>query len=194
MVYKNQLRHGLARKTHSVQSRFKPYRAASTFFTEGIIMRNVSYLNVGQHVNIVEPLYVDLKRKRNLAPHPPKDPIVATLHALETIEDIVAKGYLTHPNTLTQDEILAYALALLQLRECAGVARMERLIKACDALAVTVSSLIDDLASASHAKCEALARFVAHARDMILMSTSEPVECVMLSLPRRTMRINKVEQ
>ncbi len=157
-------------------------------------MRNVNYLNVGQHPDIAVPLYIDPKRKRNLAPRPPKDPIVATLHALDTIEDIVAKGCLNHPDTLTQDEILAYALALLRLRECAGVARMERLIKACDALAVTVSCLIDDLPSASHAKCEALTRFVTHARDMIQLSSSEPVECVMLSLPRQTMRMNKVTQ
>jgi hypothetical protein len=116
---------------------------------------------------MAELFSVGAKRKRILAPHPPVDSVTAIMHALEEIGDIISKGCFTHPDNLTQDVILAYALALLSVRECAGIAGKERLMNACDALAVTVSRLIEDRASASHAKCEALTQFVAHARAMI---------------------------
>lgn len=141
-------------------------------------MRNSHYLNMGQHAYIAMPFYIDSNRQQNLPPHPPRNSVATSLDALKKIEVIVADGCLNHPDTLTQDDILAYALALLQLRECAGVARMERLMNACDALAVTVSTLIDDRANASPTKCEAMSRFVVHARDMILMSENERAECV----------------
>lgn len=136
-------------------------------------MRNVNYLNIGQHANMAGRSHVNAKRKRIVSSHPSRDAIKATLHALKEIDDIVSVGCFTHPDNLSQDEILAYALALLRVRECAGMAGKDRLMKACDALAVSVSALIDDPASASQAKCEALTRFVVHARDMILMSESE---------------------
>lgn len=141
-------------------------------------MRNAYNLNMGQHAYTAMPFQIDSTRQQNLTFHPPRNSIATTLDALKKIEVIVSDGCLNHPDTLTEDDILAYALALLQLRECAGAARMERLMNACDALAVTVSTLIDDRANASPAKCEALARFVVHARDMILMSENEPAECV----------------
>lgn len=157
-------------------------------------MHNANNLNIGQHNNMAGRLHVDAKRKRMLAPHPPTDSIAATMHALEEVADIVANGVFTHPDNLTQDGILAYALALLRVRECAGMARMERLMNACDALAVTVSSLIDNRASASPAKCEALTRFVVHAREMIRISASESAEFDMLPLPTKPMRIHAVAQ
>lgn len=141
-------------------------------------MRNAHYLNMGQHAYTAMPFHIDSKRQQNLPPHPPRNSIATTLGALNKIEVIVSDGCLNNPETLTEDDIFAYALALLQLRECAGIAQMERLMNACDALAVTVSTLIDDRANASPAKCEALTRFVVHARDMILMSENEPAECV----------------
>ena len=141
-------------------------------------MRNAHSLNIGQHTNIAMPFYIDSKRQQKLPPHSSRNSVTSTLDALKKIEVIVSDGCLNHPDTLTQDDILAYALALLQLRVCAGIARMERLMNACDALAVTVSTLIDDRANASPTKCEALSRFVVHARDMILMSENESAECV----------------
>ncbi|NDP48082.1 MAG: hypothetical protein GZ085_06735 [Sulfuriferula multivorans] len=141
-------------------------------------MRNAHYLNMGQHAYIAMPFYNDSKRQQSLPLRPPRNAVASTLDALKKIEVIVSDGCLNHPETLTQDDILAYALALLQLRECAGIAQMERLMNACDALAVTVSTLIDDRANASPKKCEALSRFVVHARDMILMSENESAECV----------------
>lgn len=140
-------------------------------------MRNVHSLNMGQHAYTAMPFYIDTKRQLNMPPYPPRNSIATTLDALKKIEVIVSSGCLNQPDALTEDDILAYALALLQLRECAGIAQMERLMNACDALAVTVSTLIDDRANANQAKCEALARFVVHARDMVLMVENEPAEC-----------------
>lgn len=150
-------------------------------------MRNVKYLNTPQRVDMDGPLNAGAKRKRVLAPYLPMDSVTAVMHALEEISDIVSAGCFTHPDNLTQDGITAYALALIRMRECAGMAGMERLMNACDALAVTVSRLIEDRACASHAKCEALTQFVAHARAMILTSASKTAEFVMPSLPTKTM-------
>ena len=141
-------------------------------------MQSGHYLNMEQHASAAMPFDIDSKYQQNLPPQPPRDAIASTLEALNKIEVIVADGCLNRPDTLTQDDILAYALALLHLRECADDARMERLINACDALAVTVSKLIDDRSNANPTKCEALSRFVVHARDMILMSENERAECV----------------
>lgn len=65
---------------------------------------------------------------------------------------------------------MAYALALMRLRECAGAAGFERLTNACDALAVTVAGLIEDRHCARRDTCETLTRFVSHAQAMIEMS------------------------
>lgn len=153
-------------------------------------MRSLSYLNVDKYPVMAVSAYGDAKRKHVLAAHPSTNPITATLHALERLEDITSNGCLSHPDKLSQDKIQAYALALLQLRVCAGMARMDRLTKACDALAVTVSSLMDDLTCASPAKCEALRRFVTHARDMSRMPASEPTACDVPPLATPAMRIN----
>lgn len=131
-------------------------------------MHNAKHLNAGQHVDMAGLLNVGPKRKTLKAPHPPMNAVAAAKRALEEIGDIVAEGCFAHPDKLTQERIMAYALALIRVRECAGMAGMERLMNACDALAVTVSRLLEDRTSASHAKCEALTRFVAHARSMIL--------------------------
>jgi DNA-binding Xre family transcriptional regulator len=91
----------------------------------------------------------------------------AVLDALGGLENVVAKYCVKSPDALTADGITSYALALLNLRESAGAARFDRLIKACDALAVTVSRLIEDKSCANLDSCEALARFTKHAREMI---------------------------
>ncbi len=145
-------------------------------------MRNVNYLNTRQRVDTARALHVGAKQQPPLTPHLHEAPVTAVMHALEKISDIVSDGCFYDPNNLTQDEILAYALALIRVRECAGMAAMDRLMNACDALAVTVSRLIEDRASASHAKCEALTQFVTHAREMILASANPTA--VFSSLPR----------
>jgi len=73
----------------------------------------------------------------------------------------------------------------MHLRECASAARLERLTDACDALAVTVSRLIEDQSCATRDKCEALTRFVAHAQAMLLMASAQPTSC---STPRMIRR------
>jgi hypothetical protein len=100
----------------------------------------------------------------------PEDWVAAVMDALNDMGNIVSHQCFTHPDTLTQDRITAYALALMRLRECASAAGFERLRNACDALAVTVSRLIDDRSCACREKCEALTRFVVHAQAMIQMS------------------------
>lgn len=139
-------------------------------------MRNVNHLNAGQRVDMTALIHGNVhgsaKRRRMLTSHPLADSVASAMDALAKIEDIVADGCFNHPDELTQDKILTYALALLRVRECAGMAGMERLMNACDALAVTVSRLIDDRTSACHAKCAALTQFVTHAREMILASTN----------------------
>jgi len=89
---------------------------------------------------------------------------------LNAIGNIVSSQCFTQPDTLTQDRITAYALAPMWLRERASAAAFERLMNACDALAVTVSRLIEDRSCACREKCEALTRFVAHAQAMIEMA------------------------
>lgn len=149
-------------------------------------MRNINHLNAGQRVDMTALIHGNAldnsKRKRTVTTYPLADSVALTMDALAKIEDIVAEGCFNHPDKLTQDKILAYALALLRLRECAGMASMERLMNACDALAVTVSRLMDDRTSACDAKCAALKQFVTHAREMVLTSASPTA--VFSNMPR----------
>ena len=96
--------------------------------------------------------------------------VTAAADALNDMGNLVSRQCVVHPETLTQDRIAAYALALMRLRECAGAAGLERLTRACDALAVTVSRLIEDRSCACGQKCEALTQFVVHAQAMIQMA------------------------
>lgn len=97
--------------------------------------------------------------------------VAATVDALNALESIISCASFGHPEALTHDRITAYALALMRLRECAGLAGLERLKNACDALAVTVARLIEDRSTACRTHCEALSRFVRHAEEMIRMAT-----------------------
>jgi hypothetical protein len=96
--------------------------------------------------------------------------IAAVMDALDDIGGVISNQCFSHPEGLTQDAITAYALALIRLRECACAAGLERLTRACDALAVTVARLIEDKSCACHDKCTALTRFVTHAHAMIQLS------------------------
>jgi hypothetical protein len=97
--------------------------------------------------------------------------VASAMQALEALGDLLSAGCFANPATLTHDSITAYALALMRVRECAIDAGLARLADACDALAVTVSRLIDDDTCASQDKCEALTRFVVHAQAMIEHAT-----------------------
>ncbi len=92
----------------------------------------------------------------------------AVRQALAALEAITA-----HPafarGAPSQDEILGYALALMQLRECASAAGCERLANACDALAVTVARALENRDPVRCAPGVALTHFIAHARAMIAM-------------------------
>jgi hypothetical protein len=101
-------------------------------------------------------------------PGVPENWAAAAVHdALAALTRTVAGPCFAHPDALTQDAITDYALTLIRLRECASAAGFERLMNACDAIAVTVSRLIDDRRCASPDKCAALRRFVVHAQAMI---------------------------
>lgn len=130
-------------------------------------MRNMQHLSSKHRIGIAPAACMG--RAPEVAA--PEDSAAAAMAALNDIGDIVPNQRFTHPDMWTQDRITAYALALMRLRECASVAGYERLMNACDALAVTVSRLIEDRSCACREKCEMLARFVVHARAMIQMST-----------------------
>jgi hypothetical protein len=101
----------------------------------------------------------------------PETAVVAALDTLNNMGNIVSQHCFAQPENLTEDRITAYALALLRLRECASAAGFKRLTNACDALAVTVSRLIEDRSCAYRENCEALTRFVVHAKAMIQMES-----------------------
>lgn len=127
-------------------------------------MRNIQYL-ASRHRKGVETAHC-----LGQTPDSPEAAVALALDALSEMGNIVARHCFTQPENLTEDQITAYALALMHLRECASIAGLGRLANACDALAVTVSRLIEDRGSACHEKCEALTRFVMHAKSMIQMS------------------------
>ncbi len=135
-------------------------------------MRNIRKVDSRQRV--VSACDLSLQVLQSHPPSPPARarPIGRVWRALERISDMLSKGIAAHPERLRHD-ITAYALALLQLRESSAMAGMERLTNACDALAITVSRLIDDGSRATQAQCEALTRFAAHARAMIAMYGSQ---------------------
>jgi hypothetical protein len=106
-------------------------------------------------------------------PGVPEALVAAAVDALNDMGRVISHECVTHPETLTHDRITAYALALMRLRECASEAGFERLMNACDALAVTVSRLIEDRSEACRTRCEALTRFVVHAEAMLRMATEQ---------------------
>lgn len=103
----------------------------------------------------------------------------AVREALAGLETALTAPDASGPNPLlTQDGVNAYALALMRLRECAGAAGCRRLSAACDALSVTVSRLIENRANVRRDQYEALARFAAHAREMIELEAAEATPSV----------------
>ena len=130
-------------------------------------MRTMQYRTARHQFNTVMPVGLEKSLCEGLSA--PGVWVAAATHALDGIVDVVTHECFDNPDTITIDGITAYALALMRLRECANEAGFERLMNACDALAVTVSRLIEDKNCASPEKCEALTRFVAHAQAMIEM-------------------------
>lgn len=118
--------------------------------------------------------------------------IVVALHdSLNELADIVSGPSFAKPDSLNSDIITRYALALMRLREYASAAMFERLTKACDALGLTVSRLIDDPSCAAHEKLAALKRFVVHAREMVKLAADSVEHHV---LPSRNVHTGSVEQ
>jgi len=130
-------------------------------------MRNMQYLSSKHRIGVASAACME----RVPNPDAPEQLVAAAVDALNDMGNIVSHQCFTHPDTMTEDRITAYALALMRLRECASAAGFERLMNACDALAVTVSRLIEDRRCACREKCETLTRFVVHAEAMIRMST-----------------------
>lgn len=97
--------------------------------------------------------------------------VAAAVDALGDLDSLVSGPCFRRPDALTPERINAYAFALMRLRDCACAAGLQRLMNACDALAVTVARLIDNHDEACRERCEALARFVVHAEQMIRMAT-----------------------
>lgn len=76
-----------------------------------------------------------------------------------------------------EGDVLAYALALMRLRESAHAAGRTRLMLACDALSVTVARLLERCNQAHCEQCAALRRFIVHAQAMLHLPAeyAEPV-------------------
>lgn len=118
---------------------------------------------------------------------------VAAVHdALAALTRTVSGPCFAHPAALTEDAITDYALRLIRLRECACAAGFERLTNACDAIAVTVSRLIDDRRCACLEKCTALTRFVVHAQAMI-PATASSTRPHFLSIPESPVNPNGIQ-
>jgi hypothetical protein len=130
-------------------------------------MRTMQYLGSKYRIGVATAL--PMGRGPGLGA--PDELVAAAVDALNDMGNLVATQCFSHPDTLTEDRITAYALALMRLRECASAAGFERLMNACDALAVTVSRLIENRSCACRGKCETLTRFIVHAQAMIEMST-----------------------
>ena len=130
-------------------------------------MRNIQHLTSKHRIGVATAVCV----KEELGLDAPEGLVAAAMDALNVMENIVSHQCFTSPDTLTQDRIHDYALALLRLREIASAAGFERLMNACDALAITVSRLIEDRSCACREMCDALTRFIVHAKAMINMST-----------------------
>ncbi len=116
-----------------------------------------------------------------------QDALAPVLSALEAIETVLSQPCFAHPGALDQDGILAYALALMQLRERANTAGCVRLTDACDALAVTVAELIEDHAPGHPGQWESLKQFAVHVRAMIEREMTRPARPAICPLPDRGM-------
>lgn len=132
-------------------------------------MRTTQYLTARDRIGGITPARADSVQ----CPGTPEERVAAVMDALDEIGNVISNPCYSHPDALTQDAVTTYALALMQLRECACAAGLDRLTIACDALAVTVARLIEDKNCACRVKCEALTRFVAHAHAMIQLSAGK---------------------
>ncbi|HQT01330.1 hypothetical protein [Acidovorax sp.] len=87
--------------------------------------------------------------------------------ALASLVEIASRPSFGSSVSPGQDDVLAYALALMHLRDSAHAAGRARLTLACDALSVTVARLLDRSTQVHCEQCEALKHFVAHAQAML---------------------------
>lgn len=124
-------------------------------------MRNIQNLTSKHRVSVASAICMEPGSGAS------KEWVAAAADALNDMGKLVSHQCFTNPESLTQDRIIAYALALMRLRECACAAGLERLTNACDALAITVSRLLEDRGCACLEKCASLTRFIVHADTMI---------------------------
>ena len=87
--------------------------------------------------------------------------------ALASLAEVAARPAFSQSSLPLQDDVLAYALALMHLRDSAHAAGRVRLTLACDALSVTVARLLDRCTQARCEPCAALTLFIAHAQAML---------------------------
>lgn len=104
----------------------------------------------------------------------PVDACLTVESALAALETVAAQPVFAGARALTPDDVLAYALALMRLRDSAEASGRLRLTQACDALSVTVARLIERCDTARCDQCAALTRFVVHARAMLHLPADLP--------------------
>ncbi|MHB1215884.1 MAG: hypothetical protein ACYCY9_12965 [Thiobacillus sp.] len=152
-------------------------------------MRDVQNLNARHRIRMGTPVFAGRASGQDAAAH--EKWVIAAKDALDDMGNVISNQCFSDPDALTQDDITVYALALLRLRECASAAGFERLTNACDALAVTVSRLIEDRSCACGNKCKALTLFVAHAQSMI-QSAVDSMTGYAMPTPDSHIAVNRV--
>lgn len=87
--------------------------------------------------------------------------------ALASLAEIAERPSFDLAGAPGEGDVLAYALALMRLRDSAHAADCMRLMRACDALSVTVARLLEHCNQPHCEQCAALRRFVVHAQAML---------------------------
>lgn len=99
-------------------------------------------------------------------------PLQRVSMALNLLAQYAARLDFTRTDCVSQDRckeaLKRYALSLIRLRECAQAAHLNRLTRACDAMAITLSNILDQPVNRiGWRDCHALSLFVTHARTML---------------------------
>ena len=99
-------------------------------------------------------------------------PLQRVSTALNLLSQYAARLDFTRTDHVSQqrckDALKRYALSLIRLRECAQAAQLKRLTRACDAMAITLSHILDQPVNRiGWRDCHALSLFVTHARTML---------------------------
>jgi chemosensory pili system protein ChpA (sensor histidine kinase/response regulator) len=95
------------------------------------------------------------------------DPVSSLLRALEEIGAMVAEAGFVSTEGMTEDDVMRYAMTLMQIRDSAEAAGFGPLVEACDILSPVVANLMEARGKASPEEREALTGFAMQAQDLL---------------------------